>query len=62
MSNSFDQFMKQVDNIIAENLGGLTHQDIPDANHMDAFESGTTPEEWAQELIEDSFGDYPDDM
>lgn len=46
--------MKQVDNVLADALGGLTSEDLSDAGHMDAFEDGLSPDDWADELLADA--------
>lgn len=50
---TFEEWMRQVNRIIAKKLGGMTQDDLPDWNSRDCFDSGATPEDGANECIEE---------
>lgn len=53
MKATYEQFMKQVDAIIANRLGGMTSQDLSDTVFThDLFRDGCSPEEVADEIME----------
>ena len=49
---AFKEWMAEVDVIIADKFGGLTHEDLEDYNWYSAFEDGLTPEEVVDEFID----------
>lgn len=52
---TFEQWMKQVDSLIAVNYGGLTSEDLPDYCWYDLFEDEYTPQEAVEDYIEANF-------
>ena len=48
---SFEVWMAEVDALIAEELGGLTSEDLPDAEYYDYYEADCTPLEVAAEVL-----------
>lgn len=49
---TYETFMKKVDNIIAESLGGMTSGDLSDTVFTrDMFDEGCTPQEVAEEIM-----------
>lgn len=56
---TYEEWMKQVD-VILESLAGIAQDELPDWLSRDAFESGMTPEEGANECLF-SAGWYSDD-
>ena len=49
---TYETFMKKVDNIIAETLGGMTSSDLSDTVFTrDMFNDDCTPQEVAQEIM-----------
>lgn len=59
---SFEAWMEKVDQYIANELGGLTSEDLRDRCWMDFFEAGADPVETAKEILEEEmeeagFGD-----
>ena len=47
----FRAWMKKVDEKIADKLGGLNSNDLPDIAYCDLFEEGMTPSQAAAEAI-----------
>lgn len=56
----FDIWMEQVDAIIANKLLGLTSEDLGDALTRDMFDNHDTPEEAAENIMDQS--DVPADL
>lgn len=50
--DTFENWMKSVDRIIANNLAGLTSQDLPDQCYMEWYEDEVSPKEAAKMAIE----------
>ncbi len=50
----FADYMTKVDSIIQKTTGGLTHEDLIDANYREYHESGMSPEETAQEVLSEN--------
>lgn len=48
----FDAWKAKVDNLVAEQLSGLTTDDLPDQMYWDMYEQGDSPEEVASETVE----------
>ena len=49
---TYETFMKKVDNIIAETLGGMTSSDLSDTVFTrDMFNDDYTPQEVAEEIM-----------
>ena len=44
--------MKDVDHIIASKTGGLTSDDLADGPSRDRYDSGYSPSEYADELLQ----------
>ncbi len=51
MKPTFEQWMKKVDEIIANKLGGLTSSDLADVCYIVWFEDGVTPKGAASRAI-----------
>lgn len=51
---SFDEWLAAVDNIISEELGGLTSIDLPDKNYVDWYSDDISPELAANRAISDN--------
>ena len=52
-TDSFDNWMKRLDKIIARNWAGLTSDDLIDWSYMDAYEDGLTPSEAYATMVEE---------
>lgn len=52
---TFNNWMNMVDLFIMEVIG-LGVDDLPDALHKDAWEADCSPEEWAEDLLDENFG------
>ena len=52
--HEFAHYMREVDSIIQIETGGLTHEDLSDANYREYHESGMTPEDAAFEVLEEN--------
>tara|TARA_B100000683_G_scaffold270847_1_gene310620 strand:+ start:635 stop:844 length:210 start_codon:yes stop_codon:yes gene_type:complete len=55
---SYEQYVKQVDRILARNLEGLTTTDLPDvfgSSTRDYYDSEMSPSECAEEIISSAF-------
>jgi Family of unknown function (DUF5419) len=50
---SFEQWMAEVDEVLVKKVG-VSSADLPDWTYRDAFDQGSTPEEAADEAIENS--------
>lgn len=53
MDSNFVEWMQKVNQEL-EGACGLTADDLEDANYHDMFESGTTPDEAAAEVLSDN--------
>jgi len=58
--DAFDAWMRQVDEHIANQLGGLTSEDLPDHAYADAFADERDPREVAVEVIVAAGGEEGD--
>ena len=57
---TYEQYMKQVDRILARNLEGLTTTDLPDlfgSSTRDYYDSEMSPSECAEEIMCAAFDD-----
>lgn len=52
----FDVWMEKVNKKIADKLGGLTSDDLPDCCYYDMYEDGASPAMAAKEAIENAGG------
>lgn len=50
----FADYMIKVDSIIQKETGGLTSEELRDANYREYHESGMTPEEAAQDVLSEN--------
>lgn len=50
---TYDEWMEEVDNYL-RNKCGLVSSDLADGPSRDAFDSGNSPEDYANELLEDN--------
>lgn len=57
----FDEWMKQVDKILARMTGGLTSEDLADYDYQSAFEDGATPTQAAKSAYAYQEGNEDDD-
>jgi len=48
---SFEDWMKKVDKIIADKLGGFTSEDLPDICYADLYEDGMPPSYAAKQAM-----------
>lgn len=51
--SAFDQWIKELDLLLANVLGGLTTEDLPDREYREMFESGLSPMQIAQNMTKD---------
>lgn len=52
-SMTFTQWMGRVDQKIGEQLGGMTHEDIPDCCYRDWYEDNMTPAQAAKQAVKE---------
>ena len=57
MKQSFEEWMKQVNVFIAEELVGMDADDLPDYGYADAYARGDAPKRAAQKAIK-AAGDF----
>lgn len=62
----FELWLAKVDAAVSAELG-LSIDDLPDAPYRDLFDEGLTPEQAAQEVVEDAWErldnyDYPNEI
>ena len=50
---TFEQWLAQVDKLIASRLEGLTSSDLPDRCYRDAYDDEVSPEDYVQEFLGD---------
>jgi hypothetical protein len=48
---TFKEWMAEVNRRIADKLGGLTSEDLPDCNYRDWYDAGWTPREAVAEAL-----------
>lgn len=48
---SFEQWKARLDNLVAEELCGLTTDDLPDQMYWDMYDQGDSPEEVRDEIM-----------
>jgi hypothetical protein len=53
---TFNNWKHTVDLFIFETIG-MGMDDLPDACHYDAWQDDCPPKEWAEELLDENFGD-----
>ena len=58
---TFDKWMKEVDEVLARHLGGLTHMDLPDKDYRGLHQAQDTPLAAARFVVEDE-GYDPDEL
>jgi hypothetical protein len=58
---NFDDWRKAVDAIIADRVGGLTSDDLPDVDYRGLYETGKSPEEAARFAVRNAEDLDPDE-
>ena len=51
MKKSFEQWIKEVDQIIGAKYFGLGHRDLPDVNYLDWYEDGISAKSAAAKAV-----------
>lgn len=51
---TFAKWMKKVDNLISQETGGFTSEDLPDYCYYDAWSANLEPEDIIDEVLENA--------